>query len=240
MILDRLLTKLRARDDVGTEEEKALYAALESRRDFSAREIIIRENEPLTVSTLLLDGLACRYKDLGRGDRQITALHLAGDFVDLHSFTLKRLDHSMMALTPCRVGIFPHQRLRAITENHPHLTRLLWLSTNIDAAIHREWELSLGRRSAAARIAHLYCELYARHELVGLAKDLSFDLPLTQAIIGESTGLTQVHVNRTLRELREWGLLRHQRRRVTILDWTGLTQVAEFNPNYLYLTREPR
>src|SRR5581483_45757 len=240
MMFDRLLTKLRARDEVSVTEAQALAGALERERDYPAQHVIIHENEPLTFSTLLMEGICCRYKDLGEGQRQITALHIHGDFVDLHSFTLKRLDHNVMALTRCHVGIFPHSRLQTLTEQQPHLTRLLWLSTTIDAALHREWELSLGRRNAIEKIAHLFCELYMRLELVGLAEDLRFGFPLTQAVIGECTGLTTVHVNRTLGQLRGDGLLRLDRRGVTILDWPGLVRIAEFNPNYLYLTREPR
>ena len=132
-------------------------------------------------STLLLDGLMCRYKDLRNGSRQISELHVSGDFVDLHSFTLKKLDHNIMALTPCRIAQVPHERLKAITEQFPHLTRVLWFSTNLDAAIHREWVLSLGRRTALARLAHLFCELHARLQIVGLTDGLDYKIGLTQS-----------------------------------------------------------
>jgi CRP-like cAMP-binding protein len=187
---------------------------------------------------LLLDGILCRYKDLRNGQRQITELHVAGDFADLHSFTLKRLDHSVMSLTPCRVATIPHANLTEITERFPHLTRLYWFATNLDAAVHREWELSLGRRTARAKLATLFCELFVRLEIVGLVKDLSYALPLTQSDLGDCTGLTNVHVNRTLKDLRTSELVQFQDGRVTILDWTGLARAGEFDPAYLYL--EPR
>jgi CRP-like cAMP-binding protein len=182
----------------------------------------------------------CRYKDLKDGQRQVTELHVAGDFADLHSFTLKRLDHSVMTLTPCRVGIVPHEKLHRITEQHPHLTRVYWFATNLDAAIHREWELSLGRRSAISRVAHLLCELEVRLGLVGLAQGSGYDLDLTQTDLAECLGLTSVHVNRTLRELREQGLVQFRSGRVEIYDLPGLRRIAEFDPAYLYLERRPR
>jgi CRP-like cAMP-binding protein len=169
-MIDAHLLKLRARDQVSAEEERAIRAAVAEIREYPADRTFIRANQELTTSTLLIDGLMCRYKDLRDGQRQITELHVSGDFADLHSFTLKRLDHNLMTLTPCRVGIVPHDRLQAITEAHPHLTRLYWFMTNLDAAIQREWELSLGRRSALARIAHLFCELNVRLGVVGLAE----------------------------------------------------------------------
>jgi CRP-like cAMP-binding protein len=239
-MIDKLLLKLRVRDEVGAAEEEALRAAVAGERDHSADRTFIREGEELDASTLLVEGLVCRYKDLRDGSRQITALHVAGDFVDLHSFTLKRLDHNIMALTPCRVALVPHARLKEITETLPHLTRLLWFSTTLDAAIQREWELSLGRRTALARTAHLFCELRARLGLIGLAGEAGYALPLTQAELGECLGLTAVHVNRTLRELRERGLMAFRDHEVRIPDPPGLARVAEFRDNYLYLEKRAR
>ena len=140
-------------------------------------ERLSRTGRELTVSTLLLKGMMCRYKDLRNGERQISELHVAGDFVDLHSFTLKKLDHSIMSLTPCTIATVPHQKLAAITEQYPHLTRVYWFHTNLDAAVHREWELSLGRRSALAKIASLFCELHARLAIVGLTEGSNYPLP---------------------------------------------------------------
>jgi CRP-like cAMP-binding protein len=237
--IDRLLRQLRAHDKVSEAEEAALRAAAGDERKYAADQLIVREGEELTASILLIEGLMCRYKDLSDGRRQISALHVPGDFVDLHGFTLKRLDHHVQSLTRCRVVLFPHDRLRGITEQHPHLTRLLWLLTSLDAAVHREWELSLGCRSATARIAHLLCELQARLEVVGLADERGFELDLTQGELAECLGLTNVHVNRVLRTLREDGLAVFKRGRVAILDRARLEQVADFNPGYLYLVREP-
>jgi CRP-like cAMP-binding protein len=145
-----------------------------------------------------------------------------------------------MSLTPCRVALVPHDNLRRISERHPHLTRLYWFSTNLDAAIHREWEFSLGRRTARAKLAALLCELLLRLQIVGLADETSYDLALTQTDLGDCTGLTSVHVNRTLKDLRESGLVTFQNGRVDITDLPGLRRVGEFDPTYLYLNRQPR
>lgn len=239
-MIDRHLMKLRARDEVSEQEERAIASVISVVKDFPADLTVIRRGEELTSSTLLLDGLMCRYKDLRSGERQICEIHVPGDFVDLHSFTLKHLDHNIMTLTPCRIALVPHERLRAITEEFPHLTRVYWFGTNLDAAIHREWELSLGRRSALSRTANFFCELHIRLGLVGLADDSGYDLPVTQIEMAECLGLTSVHVNRTLKQLREQNAVEFRRGRVKLLDLDILRRIAEFDPAYLYLGRRQR
>lgn len=239
-MIEAHLKKLRLRDEIAPDEEQAIRASISEIRDLPTDKTVIKADVELTSSTLLLDGVMCRYKDLSEGQRQITELHVAGDYVDLHSFTLKRLDHNVMTLTPCRVALVPHENLRKLTEEFPHLARVYWFATNLDAAIHREWALSLGRRSAVSRIAHLLCEMFVRLEVVELADADGYEFPLTQTDIAECLGLTPVHVNRMLQELRGRELIRIEGRRVTILDRPALEAVAEFNPSYLYLERKSR
>ena len=239
-MIDSALLKLRQRDHIGPDEEQALRDATNEAQTAAARTTIIREGEILNSSTLLLDGIMCRYKDLRNGERQISALHVAGDFVDLHSFTLRKLDHNIMALTRCRFVTVAHSGLKRITENFPHLTRVFWFATNLDAAIHREWELSLGRRQAISKVAHLFCEMHVRLQIVGLASDDGYDLGLTQNDLAECVGLTPVHVNRTLKELRNGELVSFRSGRVTIHDPEGLKRIGEFDPAYLYLDHEDR
>jgi CRP-like cAMP-binding protein len=234
-VIDIFLRKLRARHDISEAEEATMRSVVTPERTLRVDEVAIRAGDELTESTILLEGFMCRFKELKNGERQITELHAAGDFVDLHSFSLKHLDHSIMALTPCRISTMPHAAITAITEQHPHLARVFWFQTNLDAAIHREWELSLGRRSALARIAALFCELHVRLGIVGLTQGEEYTLPLTQTDLAECLGLTQIHVNRTLKELRERQLVHFRSGRVRILDLDGLVGVAEFDPAYLYL-----
>jgi CRP-like cAMP-binding protein len=238
--LDKLLLKLRARDQVSEEEEQALRASVTDFREVGANRVITRSGVSLSESLLLVSGIVCRYKDLADGQRQIMELHVAGDFVDLHGFLLKRLEHHVGALTPVRLAVVPHDELRGITEEHPHLARMLWFSTLLDSAIHRERILSVGRRSAISRIAHLMCELYVRLEIVGLAGENRFELPITQADIADANGLTSVHVNRMLKQLRDQELLTYRGGEVVIHDWDRLQQVGEFTPSYLFLERRPR
>ena len=239
-MIDRHIAKLRARDDLSEEEEQAIRDAVADVIDLPADKVFIRAGELLNHSTILLDGIACRYKDLRDGERQITELHVAGDFLDLHSFTLKRLDHHVMALTRCTAAIVPHDRLKDITERLPHLARIYWFSTNMDAAIHREWAVSLGRRTAMSRLAHLFCELHVRLGIVELADEDGYGFKVTQTDLAECLGLTAVHINRTLKDLREQGLVEFRSGRVEIADRAALQQVAEFSPAYLYLDKRPR
>jgi CRP-like cAMP-binding protein len=239
-MIDVHLLKLRARDDVSAEEERTLRDAVVEVRNIPADATAIRAGEELHHSTLLLEGWMGRVKDLHRGQRQMVELHIGGDFADLHSFTLKRLDHDVVTLTECKVALVPHERLKEITERYPHLTRVLWLMTNIDAAIHRERGFSLGGRSAIACMAHLFCELRVRLEVARLAQPDGYDFPLTQEELGQCLGLTGVHANRTLQELRRRSLIQLENRRLTILDQAGLERLGEFDPTYLYVEKRPR
>lgn len=234
-MIGRHLQKLRLRDTIDATEEAALRGTILDTVSHPAGRTIVRAGEDLNYSTLLLDGLIARFKDLRNGQRQITHVHVPGDFADLHGFTLKRLDHALLALTPCTIARASHARLREITETMPHLTRVMWFSTNVDAAIHREWEVSLGRRSAIQRAAHLFCELQVRLGVVGLADAGGYALEISQAELAECLGLTAVHVNRVLRDLRERGLVEFRGGRVSLHDFPGLRRLAEFDPGYLYL-----
>jgi CRP-like cAMP-binding protein len=239
-MIEKALLKLKARDTMTLEEERVLGDAVARTQEVASDKVVVRAGEELHVSILLLEGLMCRYKDLRNGQRQIMELHVPGDFVDLHSFLLKRLDHNVMSLVPSRIALVPHDNLTAITERHPHLARLLWLTTLIDAAIHREWLVSLGRRSAIARIAHFFCEMHVRLDVVELGDPAGFPLDITQTDLAECLGLTSVHVNRTLKQLRNAELAVFRDGRVDILNPTGLKRTAEFQPDYLQIERRPR
>jgi CRP-like cAMP-binding protein len=234
------LKKLRTRDEISAEEEQFIRGMVSHTVRVPADKVFIRAGEVLRESSILLRGWMARAKDLPNGQRQFEELHVPGDFTDLHSFTLKRLDHDVVSITASELAMVPHERLREMTERLPHLTRVYWFATNLDAAVHREWTLSLGRRTAMSRMAHLFCELFVRLEVVGLTNGQSYDFPLTQNELAETLGLTSVHVNRTLQELRRMGLIEVADRRVTILDADGLKSVAEFDPDYLYLEKRER
>lgn len=238
--LDRLLMKLRARDVMSDEEEAVLRDAVGEIHDLPPGKLIVRAGVTLSQCTLLYEGYVCRFRDLADGQRQIMELHVPGDFLDLHSFLLKQLEHNVGTMTRVRYASVPHEAIKRITEDYPHLARMLWFSTLLDAAIHRERILSVGRRSAVARIAHLFCELYVRLGVVGLTESETYRLPLTQADLADATGLTSVHVNRMLKKLRDDGMMTFRGGEVAIHDWPRLQRVAEFDDTYLYLERRPR
>jgi CRP-like cAMP-binding protein len=229
------LKKLKRRTQLSSEEERAIRSSVAETRRVPADEVLIRSGEELNASMILVDGWLARSKDLPSGERQVTELHVAGDFPDLHAFTLKRLDHDLVTLSDSIVAIVPHERLKQITEEFPRLARLYWFSTNVDGAITRELALSLGQRSAMSRMAHLFCELHARLAAVGRAQTDGYEFPLTQRELAECLGLTVVHANRTIQELRRRHLVELENRRLKILDRTGLEGIADFDPAYLYL-----
>lgn len=233
-MITRLFLQTHRTPALSPEEAAALEAAASGTRDVAARRIIVREQAPLNECTLLLSGFIERFKDTPEGRRQILAIHIPGDFVDLHSYPLKRLEHSVAALTDVTIATFPHPKVRALTERSATLTELLWRSTLIDAAINREWIVSIGARSAAVRLAHLLCEMFTRLERVGLTRDYEFDFPVTQIDLADATGLTAVHANRMLRQLREKGLVEFRQGLVQIFDWPGLKQFAGFDSGYLF------
>jgi CRP-like cAMP-binding protein len=236
-----LIRKLERSDVLSDEEKDVLERAFTRIRDFRADEDIVREGDRPTESCIIVEGWAARYKVLPSGRRQISAIHISGDFVDLHSFLLKTMDHGVVTLAPTRIAFVPHTTLKKITEDYPHLTRMLWLSTLIDAAIHRTWLTAMGRTSATAQMAHLICELHVRLEVVGLTNGNSFHLPVTQEELGDALGLSTVHVNRVITELRNGGIVQWQGGgAVTILNWDRLKEIAEFTPIYLSLQNEPR
>ena len=224
----------RAREALTDEERQVIEDSITTIRTVGPRQQLTRRGEMVNMSCLLLEGFACRYLDDRDGYRQLVSIHVPGDFIDLHGFPLKHLDHDIATLGPCKMAFYDHSVLADILETHPRLARWLWFSTLLDAAIHREWIFRMGRLGADGRVAHFFCELNARLEMVELAENGRFMLPATQADVAEACGITGVHVNRVLRLMRERGLLLFRSGEVEITDLPGLTALAEFDPLYLY------
>lgn len=239
-MIESLLLNLESRDVVSEAEKSVLKSIITRQRVFESDEDLVREGSRPAYSTLMLDGFAARYKVLDDGSRQFTSLHIAGDFVDLHAFPLKIMDHGIVALSPCRVAFADHADLKIVTETAPHLARLLWLDTLIDGAIHREWIVGMGRKSKKAHLAHLICELFVRLQIVKKTDGQSFHLPLSQLELADVVGISVVHLNKTLQSLRREKLLTWVNRTITIVDWEALKEFAEFNPLYLNLSVEAR
>jgi CRP-like cAMP-binding protein len=237
-MLDILVRKLERRDDLREGQRETIRRLPLEHRVVRAGDLIVREGDRQAVSLLLISGFAGRFALLGNGGRQFTELALPGDFMDLHAMVMKRLDHSVAAISTCELAAIPHGALKAVMANDPHLARLFWLETVVDAAIHRVWLVALGRQDAQARMAHLFCETKVRLEVVGLATDDGFDFPLNQTELADVLGLSTVHVNRTLMALRSAQLVDWRDGRVILNDWPRLVRLAEFDPLYLRLWKE--
>jgi CRP-like cAMP-binding protein len=237
MATSALLRKLSIFADLSSEEVALLEELTNDIRDAAAKRDIISDGERPERLHLICEGWAARYKMLPNGARQITAFLLPGDFCDLHATLLGKMDHSIVALTPCKVAWVSTSKLDQLTATHADLTRVFWWSTLLDGAILRAWLVNNGRREALERVAHQLCELHARMMMIGLVEDDRLDLPVTQEDLGDATGLTAVHVNRTLQRLRADGLIELSRRVLTVKDLPGLQRLAQFDGSYLHVAR---
>jgi CRP-like cAMP-binding protein len=220
-------------------DQEVVSAALNRRmRVIEARSDIIREGERPRFVNVVLEGWAQRYKQLADGRRQILSFFIAGDLCDTNVFILGQMDHSVASVSRLKIAEISESEFEAILESSPRITRALWWNELVTVSIQREWTTNIGQRTAYERIAHLFCEMFVRLRTVQLTDGLSCDFPLTQSEIAEATGLTQVHVNRTLQELRRAGLIELRQKRLTVFDFERLMAVALFNPNYLHLNHE--
>ena len=217
--------------------EKLIELCDDDVRLVRAKQDILAEGERPDHVHVILEGWAARYKALSDGSRQIVAFLIPGDFCDLHAAVLGHMDHGIVALTRCRVAYIPSAELDALTAHQNGLTKAIWWATLVDEGVLREWILNVGRRDAFERIAHLLCELQARMQMVGLVEEDRFALPLTQEQLADATGLTAVHVNRTLQRLRKRNLIEIGSGVLTIPDVGALREAAGFNGNYLHIKR---
>lgn len=235
----RLIRKLESITDLSDEEREALMELTVVVREFEAGHDIVRTGDQPQSCCLILTGFVCRYMLLPDGRRQILAFHPPGDVPDLQSLHLKTLDHNVAAMARTTAGFIPHENLHRLTRQFPGLMGALWRETLIDAAVFRAWMVALGRRTAHERVAHLLCEMTLRFAAVGLADGLSYQMPVTQNDIADALGLSNVHVNRVLQDLRRDELIVWRRTTITVLQWTALQELAAFDPTYLHLKPIP-
>ncbi|HEY0149759.1 MAG TPA: Crp/Fnr family transcriptional regulator [Allosphingosinicella sp.] len=234
-VLHRMVSKLAQRATLDEADREALLSLPFRIKTFEPSSYLVREGGPTEESTLLLEGFAYRQKLAVSGDRQILSVHVPGDFVDLEGALLNVADHNLQALTRCEVAAIPRKALRELIDSHGRVAHALWVDTLIDGSIFREWLLNVGRRDSKERIAHLLCEFAKRLELAGLGDENGYTLPMTQEQLADCTGLTPVHVNRTLKALEEAGLIVRSGRSVSIPDWERLRDAAGFSELYLHL-----
>lgn len=215
-------------------ERAAIEKAATEIRQIPPRTLLIEAGQPLRHSALIIEGLVCRTISDRDGLRQFVGLHLPGDFVDLHSYVLHHIEHDIASVTQARVAIVPHERIDLLIAN-TSLARKLWFSTVLDAAMHRAWLFRLGRLDAMGRVAHFLCETNARLKAVGLSDGRRFTLDLTQNDLAEICGVTSIHMNRIIRQLREEGLVTMRSSLVDIIRPEHLAARGQFDGAYLYL-----
>ncbi|WP_205967469.1 Crp/Fnr family transcriptional regulator [Aquisalinus luteolus] len=218
------------------EADRKLVARLaDGGRQLPPRSDIITEGQNPENVHLIVSGMACRYKLIDSGCRQILAIFLPGDFCDLHVFILDHMDHSISTLTDCTVVDMPRSAVFQMLER-PAIAKALWWATLVDEAVLRERLVDIGRRPARERISHLLCEIYVRMQAVGLVDGQSFDFRLTQTDIADALGLTNVSVNKVIMELRRDGVLEASNAHISVLKPDALQAIGKFSDDYLHLT----
>lgn len=223
----------RLRHAMSEDEKQTVEGLIESVQNLPESTKILSRGELCDRSTMLIEGFVLRVINQG-SRRYVVGVQVAGDFVDLHAFALKRLDHDLVTVGPTRIGYVPHARLMEVMETRPHLARLLWFSTLLDAAIHREWIMTMEKLPAANRAAHVFCELWQRLEFVGLAGPDGIETPLIQADLADMCGTTAIHMNRALTQMRKDGIADFRRGILRVLDRQRLEEFAHFDRSYLY------
>jgi CRP-like cAMP-binding protein len=229
-----LIRKLERLGPLSDEERRTLEDFSPGARWVGAARDLAREGERPTECQLIVKGLACRYKVLDDGQRQILSFQVPGDLLDLTALLLGRMDHGISTLTAVQVVLVPNAALLDWIGRYPNLGRLLWRDTLIDSEISCEWVAKVSARSASQRVAHLLCELATRLHAAGAARDHACDLPLTPMELADATGLSVVHVNRAVQTLRRQGLVEPRGQAMAALDWAGLKRAADFDPAYLH------
>ncbi|VWX54434.1 Crp/Fnr family transcriptional regulator [Novosphingobium sp. 9U] len=230
----RVIRKLERLVQLGPAERDAIQSLPFKRTDVLPGHYLVREGQVPVDCCILLNGYACRHKTTSSGGRQIVSFHIPGDILDLQHVVLPRADHNVQTISSATVAWVPAAEIKRLALANPVINEALWRDALIDSSIFREWVLNVGRRDAKARIAHMLCEFAARRQAAGLGSTERFELPMSQQQIADATGLTTVHVNRTLFELEREGVISRDKRHVEIANWRLMCQVADFDPAYLH------
>ena len=233
--LDLFVAKIETREKLTDEERDALRTLPQKVIYASARTRIVEESERPTHSCMVLEGMVYRTKLSASGRRQIMSFHVPGDMVDLHTILFKVADHTIETARSAAIVMIRHEVILKVAEQFPALARAFWYDTLVDASIQRETLLNIGRRDARSRAAHLLCELMLRLKRVGMAKDFTIEMPLTQTDLADALGMTPIHMNRVLAKFRSEGLITLDARTLIIHDWDRMVDIGEFDPLYLHM-----
>lgn len=229
-----LVRRLRISSGISDDDVKEIESLPISVRQFPAETPVVRDGERATDCCLIVDGFSVRSKTIPSGKRQILSIHIPGEIPDLMSLFLHVMDHDLTTLTPSTLGFISHEALRALHRRRPSVAEVFWRDTLIDSSMFREWIVNVGQRSAPARLAHVLIELRERLRVIGRVDGDSFEMPLTQEQIGEALGITAVHANRVIKQLRQEGIVEFHRGRVTVLDERKFLELADFDDRYLH------
>lgn len=234
--LSMMLRKLKLWVPLDGADQEALLSLPFTVGTVPTKRTFIAEGEIVVHCYLVLSGFCVRYKLVGNGGRQIVSIHMKGDMVDLQNAIVGVADHSLQTITSCKMAKIPVAAIHEITNTRPRIKDAMWHDTLVDGSIYREWVANVGRRDAHTRICHLLCEFALKLEAVSLGQKLDYTLPMTQDELADATGLTPVHINRTLMDLARQGLIdRVTPRSIVIGDWKRLAEAGDFDPAYLHL-----
>jgi CRP-like cAMP-binding protein len=234
MIRAALIRRLRISSAIADEDVKEIEELPIVVRQFPAETPVVRDGERATNCCLIADGFCARSKTIASGKRQILSIHIPGEIPDLMSLFLHVMDHDLATLTPATLGLISHETLQRLHRRRPVVAEMFWRDTLIDAAMFREWLVNVGQRPAPARLAHVMLELRERLRIIGRQDGNNFEMPLTQEQIGEALGITAVHANRIIKQLRQEGIVELHRGRVTVLDERKFLELADFDGRYLH------
>jgi CRP-like cAMP-binding protein len=233
-ILAALVRRLQTSSGISEEDLREVHELPITVREYPAERAVVRDGERATECGRIAEGFCVRSKTISDGRRQILSIHIPGEIPDLMSLFLHVMDHDLSTLTPCTLGFIKHETLQKLHRRRPNVAEMFWRDTLIDSAMFREWIVNVGQRPAPARLAHVMVELRERLKVIGRADGNRFDMPLTQEQIGEALGITAVHANRVIKQLRQDGIVDLHRGRVTVLDEGKFQELADFDNRYLH------
>ncbi|HET7817130.1 MAG TPA: Crp/Fnr family transcriptional regulator [Sphingomicrobium sp.] len=233
--LELLLDNLELRSPLAKDDREAVLALPYTLKSLAPGSYAVREGEPPSGCGVLVTGFAYRQKLTGDGGRQILSIHVPGEALDFQNIFLNVADHSVQMLTRGHLAVIPRADIQKIVRSSAAIGHAILLTILVEASIFREWILNVGRRDAKSRLAHILCELAVRLDALGLAEDMGYHLPMTQAELADALGLTPVHLNRVIRSLETDGLINRSKREISFPDWERMRDMADFNDRYLHL-----
>jgi CRP-like cAMP-binding protein len=237
--LQRFLDRLTRRSILSAAEQQAILQLPGHAERHVANHDIVELGQYVDHACFLMAGFIGRFSQNADGVRQITAIYVPGDMPDLYSVVQPNCTSGLQALSTTKVIRVPHRALRAAASQYPAVAEAFWRDCVVDAGIHVEWVTNVGRRDARSRVSHLFCELAERLGVKTVSNQRVFALDLTQSQLSDATGMSLVHANRVLRDLREMEVLEFRERKVRVSDWNKLVSIADFDPTYLHLGTSP-